>query len=144
MYLYELLKEVSKIITPVDDSFFNYALHTFDNNGGFLRTRYCWFDNCLEDQKISKKDYRVILLTAREPFTKDDFKSLRPFEETKVKMQLDYCNKDATFDYESIFFDLQNDYTYIYLIDLINKTIQMKHFEIDLTQKNCIREIESD
>ena len=35
MTLYELLKQISDIITPDDNSFYRYALHTSDDNGGF-------------------------------------------------------------------------------------------------------------
>ena len=37
MTLYELLKEISKILTPETDAFYQYALYTSDDNGGFLR-----------------------------------------------------------------------------------------------------------
>lgn len=38
MTLYELIKQVSQILTPQTDDFYNYVLYTSDDNGGFLRT----------------------------------------------------------------------------------------------------------
>ena len=35
MTLYELLKEISDILTPNDNAFFDYAIYTSDDNGGF-------------------------------------------------------------------------------------------------------------
>ena len=52
MDLYTLLNNISVIVTPNTDYFYEYALHTFDNNGGFLRTRYCWWDKCLENHEL--------------------------------------------------------------------------------------------
>ncbi len=142
MDLYMLLSRVSKIVTPNTDHFYEYALHTFDNNGGFLRTRYCWWEDCLENRELKNTEYRIVLLTAKEPVYEDYFVPLKPLEETKAKMQLDYCNTHATFDDEDIMFDLQNGYCYVYLIDLYNKTMQMKHFVEDLSQESRIREVE--
>ena len=62
--------------------------------------------------------------------------------ETKVKMQLDYNNVNASFNVEDIIFDIQNEYTYVYLIDLVDKTMETKHFVIDITKESCIREVE--
>ena len=62
--------------------------------------------------------------------------------ETKVKMQLDYNNVNASFNVEDIIFDIQNEYTYVYLIDLVDKTMETKHFVIDFTKESCIREVE--
>ena len=129
MDLYTLLKEISPIITPKTNYFYDYAIHTFDNDGGFLRTRYCWWDQCLENINLRNKTYETVLLTAEEPIKEKDFTPLTHLKETKAKMQLDYCNTHATFDEDDIIFDIQNGYNYVYLIDLINKTVQMKHFK---------------
>jgi hypothetical protein len=142
MNLYTLLSNVSAIVTPNTDYFYDYALHTFDNNGGFLRTRYCWWDKCLENRELKNKEYRVVLLTAEQPLNEESFAPLKHLDGTKAKMQLDYGNSYATFDTDDIIFDIQNGYGYVYLIDMVNKTIQMKHFVEDLSQDSGIREVE--
>ena len=142
MDLYSLLDKVSKIISPQTDYFYEYALHTFDDNGGFLRTRYCWWDKCLKNHRIKDEDYKVVLLTAEEPVDEESLRPLKHLGETKVKMQLDYNNVNASFNVEDIIFDIQNEYTYVYLIDLVDKTMETKHFVIDSTKESCIREVE--
>ncbi len=127
MDLYGLLQDISKIITPQTDSFYEYALHTFDDNGGFLRTRYCWWDRCLENRQVHDH-YDCVLLTAARPFDEGSFAPLKHGENTPAKLQLDYGNTNPTFDIEDVIFDIQNRYCYVYLIDVIHKTVQMKHF----------------
>ena len=63
MDLHMLLDRVSKILTPNTDYFYTYALHTFDNNGGFLQTRYCWWEKCLENNRsrsVSHLKYKIV------------------------------------------------------------------------------------
>ncbi|MDT3843436.1 MAG: hypothetical protein LIV11_02510 [Bacillota bacterium] len=142
MDLYTLLQEISGIVTPETNRFYEYALHTFDDNGGFLRTRYCWWDKCLENRNLKGRVYRIMLLSAKEPITEDSFVPIKNFEDTNAKMQLDYGNTNATFNAKDIDFDIENGYCYVYLIDLEKKTKQMKHFILDFSQNGCIREIE--
>ena len=142
MDLYTLLSNISAIVTPNTDYYYEYALHTFDNNGGFLRTRYCWWDKCLENHELKNNEYKVVLLTAEQPLIEDAFKPLKHLEGTNAKMQLDYCNQYATFDTDDIIFDVENGFCYVYLIDLVNKTMQMKHFIDDLYQDSGIREVQ--
>lgn len=55
MTLYELLKQISNIITPENDVFYRYAIYTSDDNGGFLRTRYCWrLDKPVKDRNLGE------------------------------------------------------------------------------------------
>ena len=60
MQLYELIRKVSDILTPETDVFYN------DDNGGFLRTRYCWWDRCVKDRSLDD-EYKKVLVTSVRP-----------------------------------------------------------------------------
>lgn len=97
MRLYELLKQISDILTPSTHSFYDYMLHTFDDNGGFLRTRFCYREKCLADREV--EDLEQVLICFREPFEEGDeyYRKSRfgngeggETPDTLVKMQLFY------------------------------------------------------
>lgn len=95
MMLYDLLRQISHIITPGSDEFFNYVINTSDNNGGFLRTSYRWRNNPIRDVGLGYRDYRTVLVTMERPFAEED---LYRKTSTYVKMQIDYINTDAVFE----------------------------------------------
>lgn len=85
MTLYELIKQISAILTPETDSFFDYVLQTSDDNGGFLRTCYRFKGHALRDREIADRTKAVVCFM--EPFTErytDDGHI------TWVKLQLSY------------------------------------------------------
>ena len=51
MSLYDLLKEISYILTPETHSLYDYMVHTFDDDGVFLRTRYFYWDKPISPWK---------------------------------------------------------------------------------------------
>ena len=120
MTLYGLLRAVSAILTPEDDAFFTYAVHTFDDDGGFLRTRWCWWeDRPLADRPLPG-EIRTVLLTARAPIVPED---LRRRPETRAKLQLSYVLTDATA--ADADWDVAVGYPYVYLIDLAAGRFEM-------------------
>lgn len=121
MTLYELIKQISEILTPETDSFYNYALYTSDDNGGFLRTRYCWWEKPVDNKKLGKKEYKKVMVTMGEPF---DEKKLTIKEDTLVKMQITYGVTNATIDDAE--WDIQLGYRYVYIFDLQNKTYALQ------------------
>lgn len=126
MTLYELIKKISKIITPDTDDFYQYVLHTSDDNGGFLRTRYCWWDECVKDRKI-QSNYNKILVTSKEKFDINSFKKLKDEEDTTVKMQISYDITNAAITDAD--WDSQCGYNYVYIFDLINNTYTQEYIK---------------
>ena len=90
MTLHQLLKQISNIITPHNDAFYRYAIHTSDDNGGFLRTRYCWWlDRPLKDRELGD-GFEKVLVTAKQEINVDDFLLET---DTLVKMQITKTNQ---------------------------------------------------
>lgn len=122
MSLYELLKQISNIITPENDAFFRYAIYTSDDNGGFLRTRYCWWlDRPIKDRELGD-GFKTILVTAKQEINVND---LNNETDTLVKMQITYSQKEATI--EDADWDTQLNYCYVYIFDLTNGTYIMSY-----------------
>ena len=119
MTLYELIKNISSIITPETDDFYEYVIHTSDENGGFLRTRYCWWDKCVEDHKICS-DFKKVLVTSKTEIDVNNFRNIKDGEDTVVKMQISYDEPNASI--EDADWDSQLGYNYIYIFDLVNNT----------------------
>ena len=69
MRLYELLEQVSDILTPQTHSLYEYLLHTSDDNG-FLRTRYCYWDEPVPDHSIPNLEQ--VLICFRWPYSEGD------------------------------------------------------------------------
>ena len=124
MTLYELLKKISNIITPQNDAFFRYAIYTSDDNGGFLRTRYCWWlDRPVKDRELGN-GFETVLVTAKQEISVDD---LGVETDTLVKMQITYSEKKATI--EDADWDTQLDYCFVYLFDLTKDTYTVSYVE---------------
>lgn len=124
MTLYQLLKQISNIITPENDEFYRYALYTSDDNGGFLRTRYCWwFDRPVKDRELGD-GFKTILVTSKQEINVNDLKNET---DTLVKMQITYSEKEATI--EDADWDTQMDYCFVYIFDLINGTYTMSYVD---------------
>lgn len=114
MTLYELIRNVSRIITPEDDSFFRYVIFTSDDNGGFLRTRYCWWpDRPIEDKELGDYAYERVMVTSKSEI---DLKGLLDETETRVKIQFTYSREEATI--ANAEWDAQLGYRYVYIFDL--------------------------
>lgn len=114
MTLYELIRRVSKIITPEDYSFFRYVIYTSDDNGGFLRTRYCWWlDRPIEDKDLGDYEYEKVMVTSKNEI---DLNDLLDETETKVKIQFTYSREEPTI--ANAEWDAQLGYRYVYIFDL--------------------------
>lgn len=133
MTLYELLKQISDILTPQTHSLYDYMIHTFDDNGGFLRTRWCYWDDPVPDFPVA--DLNEVLICFRHPFREGDpyYKTERYGEtfqyerkNTLVKMQLFYAAGNMDDD---IAWSCQFPYTEAYIINLMNRTFEVRHYE---------------
>lgn len=85
MTLHGLIRRISDILTPGSHSFYDYVLQTSDDNGGFLRTCYCFKSHTLPDREIEDRSEAVVCFM--EPFT-EEYSSDGHF--TNVKLQLNY------------------------------------------------------
>lgn len=147
MRLYELIQQISDIITPETNSFYNYALYTSDDDGGFLRTRYCWSLKPVGDHEIGNDFSKVIVASQKEINIKhlEDNTQISEFtgkNKTLVKLQIHYDFKKAT--WRDADWDIQMDYSYIYIFDLNKKKYNMKHFVFDIKSGKYIEKKESD
>lgn len=109
MMLHELLKQVSRTLSPeYQQELYDYFLHSMDDNGGFLRTRWCRWEKILPDHKVPD-DIKKLVLILRDPFDFHCSKDYYIFEEgsfennvlTKLKLQLfyyDVSDKDVLKD----------------------------------------------
>ena len=65
MTLYDLLEQVSDILTPQTSSLYDYMVHTLDDDGGFLRIRFCYWDKPVPNFRITENSSPLLNL----PFT---------------------------------------------------------------------------
>ena len=97
MILSDLLKKISKHLAPNhSEELYQYLMQTSDDNDGFLRTRYCYWDKPLEDHKVADNIRTVLICTQR----KVDFDNIKTYYEgseagdkrrlTRLKLQLFY------------------------------------------------------
>lgn len=129
MTLYELLRKVSSILGKNNaNELFEYFIHSMDYNGGFLRSRYCYWDKTLSDFECSD-NIKTVLVTLRYPF--DFCNSTEYYEEctsanspfTLLKMQIflyDLSNKERM--EQEIMWSCCVGFAYPIKIDLINET----------------------
>ena len=124
MTRYELYKKVASILAKNNaDALFDYIIHAMDDNDGFLRTRYCYWEKTLPNRNC--KNITTALVALKDPF---DFENSTDYYEkeddkwglcTKLKMQLFWYE---SFEEESFMSDVQwcaeLDYTYPIKIDL--------------------------
>lgn len=134
MKLHDLLKQVSDILDP-DDGVFDYFLHTFDDNGGFLRTRYCWLEQKVKDKEIP--ELSKVLICFEEEFDADGAFYCIDFDDINDETVLDRMSqKHKTVVRCELFYDSdqdawiecnvensrENGFGFAYLVDLKNRT----------------------
>lgn len=154
MKLHDLLKQVSDILDP-DGGVFNYFLHTFDDNGGFLRTRHQWWEQEVEDKEIP--DLRRVLLCFVDELDVDgafytiewvdivadesildlntvDGESTMAHMSTAcrtlVKLELYYDMDDDDYIQSTALSAYENGYKYAYVVDLTTKTYAVDTFPV--------------
>lgn len=129
--LHKLLKRLSEILTPETDSFYKYALYTSDDDYGFLRTRYCWWDDKPVADHAIAPDLNTVLIASRAEIDERGLTTREPnegfYDFTTLKMQIHYDIWDAEF--EDADWDRQLAYDYIYLINLESGEVRMKYME---------------
>ena len=141
--MYDFYRKVAKILAGENaDALFDYIIHAMDDDGGFLRSSWCYFDKILQDWKFGA-DINTALVTLQKPF---DFQKSKKYyvedipkagTETELKMQLFYYDlsdekrfkDDAQWSAEVGFF-------YPVKIDMVNETYEvLKKRKIDMLQQ---------
>ena len=96
MMIYELYEKIAFILAQENaTSLFDYIIHSMDDDGGFLRSRWCYWKETLPNQEV-QSEIKTMLVTLRSPF--DFATSTEYYEEvenditsellTVLKMQL--------------------------------------------------------
>lgn len=134
--LYEFLSRITEILAPnyCKDLFF-YIIHSMDNNGVFLRTRYCYREKILPN---FNGDYNAttVLVTLAAPFDFDnDSNYYTDGFYTKLKMQifLGDCSDDKMF-YQKSEWSNAVGFNYILRIDMLKGTYEVLEFCYDKRQ----------
>ena len=120
MNRYDFYKQISEILMKENaEKFFNYIIHSMDDNGGFLRTRYCYWDKTLPNKEFNQ-NINTVLLTFSKPF---DAKNINYYNGnlTDLKMQLFYEDlSDENSLNDMISWSDELGYSYPVIIDLKN------------------------
>ena len=113
------------------DKLFEYTIHSMDYNGGFLRSRYCYWEKTLSDFQCSD-NLKTILITLMTPF--DFCDSTQYYEEgdfadspfTALKMQIflhDLSNMKHL--EQAIHWGCGVGFRYPIKIDLVNESFEI-------------------
>lgn len=90
MTRYDLYKHISTILTKKNtNELFDYIIHSMDDNGGFLRSRYYYSDSTLPDMECNEEQ-KIILVSLWTPFDFNCTTNYYDGKETLLKMQLFY------------------------------------------------------
>lgn len=122
MTLYELIKQVADIVMPgcgLDE----YIMYTSDDDGGFLRTRYCWWNCPVKDRTVP--DLKTVLLSSQQKIEPEQLKRDKSGF-TYAKLQLIYRNECTPIEIEV---NRGLGYCWIYNVNLENKTFTVTEEE---------------
>lgn len=140
MNLYDLIHQISEILTPNTNSFFEYVINTSDDNGGFLRTCFINKNDKLKNFEIQCMD-KVLVCFARE-FVEDDYYNYG-MAFTKTKLQLFYW-KNVSIPARSRW-SCGLGYKYSYVFDLKARTYTYKRNEVkrylDIQNKGTFKKL---
>lgn len=138
MTFFETLRRTAEILTNGrnTEALYDYILHSMDDNGGFLRTRYVRSPNIKINDWNYSEEPRVILIAVNSPFdfgNSTDYydtafdpeapeNNPRPY--TKLKMQIFYTvYGERTFSSEAHWSAIHG-FSYPVKLDLVNGTAE--------------------
>ena len=133
MTKYEYLHRISEIIVPEQtEEFFNYLLHSSDENGDFLRTRYCYWEKPLPDSICDHK-VKCALVTLQ---VKYDFDNFLVFYDdsgyTNIKLQVHFGEYENDDDfYMKTEWASAVGFPYWIRIDMENGTYEISEFRYE-------------
>ena len=145
MTLYQIIKKAAEILAPKNsDALFDYIIHSMDDDWGFLRTRYCYWEKTLTDRKYANNEEpRILLIAMEEPYRFDNECGFyQPLDDfgilgTLIKMQLFYCDLSNDADFNSkAEWSAQLGYNYPVRINLTNGTAEYLERMLDFFNKN--------
>ena len=130
---YDFYRKVAKILAKDNsEALFDYIIHAMDDDGGFLRSRWCyWADKTLENYK-GCDNINTALITLNHPFdfeeeieyyVKDDFTNeLLP--RFKMQLYLEDISSEERF-MEEVNWSSAVGFPYPIKIDMINETYEI-------------------
>lgn len=92
MTKYEYLHRIAEILVPeTTEEFYNYLLHSSDDDGGFLRTRYCISEKPLSDDANSNYLVKFALVTMQHRYELDNLPAFYSSNGgTAIKLQIHF------------------------------------------------------
>lgn len=136
--MHDFYRKLARILArDNEEELFQYIIHSMDDDGGFLRSRYCYWSKELPNQKTGR-EIKTALVALRSPF--DFASSTEYYEEAKVKDGTNTILKMQVF-----YFDLSKEesfvdeakwsagvgFPYPIKVDMINETFEiMDHIRL--------------
>lgn len=133
MTRYAFLHRIAEILVPHRaEEFFDFLLHSSDDDGGFLRTRYCYWDKTLPDSAINYQVNCALVTLQR----KYDFTNLSDFYTsnggTAIKLQVHFGEyKDEYEFYMESEWASSVGFSYPVKIDMEKGTYEISEFVYD-------------
>lgn len=133
MTTYELYRKLSTILAPQNsDALLDFIIHTSDDNGDFIRTRYCKSSKTLPNENLGE-EVKTALVTLRNPF---DFKKCSEYYSEETNQ---FGDPLTNLKMQIFLYDLSNDeelekavkwsaaigFDYAIKIDLINECYEV-------------------
>ena len=132
---HEFYKKVANILAKENgEKLFQYIIHAMDDNGGFLRTRYCYWEKELPDRKMYEYP-KTVLVALRFPF--DFERETEYYEEEPVKADTDTLLKMQLFYHdlsdENAFLDEAEwsacvGYPYPIKVDMVQESFEIMEY----------------
>ena len=129
MTSYEFYREIAFILSAKNgDRLFDYIIHSMDNDGGFLRTRWCYSDKTVRDGELT--EIRTALVALGYPFDLENcaeyYAQKGDVKETVLKMQLFYTDLSSPKSFErAMKWSACVGFGYPIKIDLVNKSYEI-------------------
>lgn len=133
--LYRKFWRIAEVLAPEHtEELFDYIIHSMDDIGVCLRSRYCYWDKTLPDND-NTSDSNIMLITLAGNQNFEDVenyykeKDCFSFPYTKLKFQLflgDYQNKNKL--YQASEWGYRMGFSYVVIIDLVKGEYTQEEF----------------
>lgn len=129
--IYDFYRKLARILAKENsEELFNYIIHAMDDNGGFLRSRYCYWSKELPNRKVDK-EFKRVLVALDNPF--DLMSSTNYYEDddvhqgssTVLKMQIVYSelSEDEKFA-DAVKWSADDGFPYPIKVDIVNEIVE--------------------
>lgn len=136
MTFFEFLHRIAEILGPsAPDKLFDYMIHSMDDDGGFLRSRYCYWEKTLPEFRGDFSKIKTALVSVKkgcnpddpEHYYGEDFYGQRL---TDLKMQIFYYDESNEESFKSdAEWSSALGFSVAYLIDMGNGTYTMQEYK---------------